>query len=243
MLAQVCRKPTPVDVYPTSLRLQSFEFIYAKYSQLNDNTQILPALMVYLKKCESSDGGFRKILRDSSLYAAEKIQITNRFNESRTLYCQLLETCTSLMTEQEIKNHILPMIDVNKLKHTDYTQALHRTMYQIFSKVNDEKVHSKFFLDVVFAFANSSFSECDDLLQPMINKVHPVILIQACRQLMKSEVSNFLLDRVAYVLALIYKKNKELFHAIPGFCTGEQYGELSIEDKFSKIRKALSKKN
>lgn len=228
-----------VAVYPMSLWNKSFEYIYLHYISSKENTKYLPALIKYLKNCEFNTEAFQKILINLSIQANENIQMTNRHSESRALYSQLLETCTSLLTEQQIKRHIVSMIDMNQLIVAEYARTMHGTMYQIFSKVNDEEIHAKFFKDVVQTVVRNSFSECDDLLELMIYKVKPVTLIYTVRQLLNLNISNFVLDRIAYVLALFYEKNKESLNTIPGFCTGEQYEECSTEAKFANIRKVL----
>src|SRR5262249_54353308 len=114
---------------------------------------------------------------------------------------------------------VIPYIN-EVIETTDHIDEMKETLFHLLNNVQDPNFHAIFF--VLFASATKKEpKKYSDLFQVMINKMSPEYLSHICRHLLKTDILN---DKqfnfVTEVLICIYKRNKELYADIPGFCTG-----------------------
>lgn len=234
----------PEAIYPRTLWMKTFEFLF---SHRNDSTRHVSALRHYLIKLDFSTVDTRHLLIELCDYAmAEVLKVSHSaphpqdenyfltyLHYSDALsnaysHCQLLVTCVSLMTTQEIKDHILRKIHVKKMDDENYLKPLNETLQHCFIKINDPSVYQVFFPAILKGYTKNTLfnTEYEKLLTIIVKHFTPDEQIYACRRLLKSTLdSNSNWEKEAYLLSLMYEQNKARYHNnIPGFCTGDSYG-------------------
>jgi len=218
----------PSDIYPAPLRKRAFDFL----CNHRHDKEFIFIIINYLKTNDFSDVHSRKILSDLSHFALQKLQETGYYEDIFGVYDKLLATCASLMTEQELKVHIVPMIDSKKINdgNVNYVKVMHETFKHVFAKINDGKIHDKFFLCFLQLNLNHILTGCEDILSLIIKKHNPLWQIYACRSILRSDIPGYNLNAVANVLAIFYKHNSELLH-IPGFCTAHHNGSVELSNR------------
>ncbi len=212
-----------------SLHARIFEFLFEK----RHLKEFVSVLTVYMKTHDFSDESSKKMLMDLCHLAVVKVMAGNYDHHKE--YYKLLEACASMMTEDEIKSHILCVVEVNKInKPSDYNyfRNMHDIFCQIFSKINDQEILARFFNEFRRSHFECSITDSHDLFAIFINKMNPALFPSITQTLLKDEMSDRRdLDRTAYFLTLIYNKSKEHYRDIPYFCKGMQYAETEAEAK------------
>jgi len=215
----------PNDVYILEQRKSVFEFLFEKRYEKN----YLNSLTESLKYYDFSDQNGRKSLIDLFNIASTKINAeTSDHVGSDKGYYPLLETCISRMNESEIKEHVVPFINMNKISDFHYAKNMHETFRILATNTNDIKIILSFYAKFAVAYMTSARSEYKDLLDILTKKMPPEALPYLIRAFLKNDFEDNRLNHIAYVLTLIYNRNKELYGNVQHFCKGTEYrGEVA----------------
>jgi len=228
----------PIEIYPIQLRITSLKFIRKHL----DHQYSIWSLIKCLKVDAFSDAEFQNILNEFAQFALNNMQAICHVEEQKKTefekkilsgtkitmenfrekpvskidiyhYCKLLETCTSIMTDDVLDTYILPKIrqmlkvsDNGELHidsiDTDIFPKINECLKLVFLKINNNDVCREFFNYFYILYINKG--ACGELLPILTSKVDLNTLGFAYRKILHSNHSDYImLDRNAYFLALV----------------------------------------
>lgn len=193
----------PIEIYPMQLRMKVLKFLQA---YLNDEhvIKLLPGCL----KINDSSPEFRKVLITIAQHAFNKIE-TSKSNKYH--YCKLLESCASIMTDDEINCHILehmrmilPTIKDAYSDGADFIKSMNECLAQIFLQINNNDIHREFFNFYVMIYFRYNIGH--EVLPALCEKVDKDVLLQGYRKILHCSTDYLNADRKAYLLALFSKR-------------------------------------
>ncbi len=205
----------PSNIYTKPLIMESFQFALSYFNDDVRNPAVLKVLTSHLKIYDFSVKESRKILLSVACCVIDNVQNLNDTNVSYKEYINLLETCISLMTEQEIKNYVLPRINLNKFAGREYCSAMQGALCGIFSKINDQDVLTKFFIKLMVADFKGVSCDYGDVLRVIIEKFDPITRVYLGHQIAKCYDPKKYPDKMAYLSAIFYNSMREAYGNIP----------------------------
>ncbi len=223
----------PEDVYPKTMRAKVLRFLWNhRAAQDSSDRRYVSAVVSYLKAHDWTGSHSRKFLLDMCDYAIQKIKEVDFDLDLWGMRSQLLETCASLMSEQEIVDHIVPMIDIKELDvdNLRYLAVMGPIFKQVFAKINNTLLSGRFFDSFLLCYLRNPYmADCKELLPLLIEKLDPVSQVYACRRLLKQERLDFEKESVVNVFAWFYKHNSETL-GLPGFCNAHLQPSIELSN-------------
>jgi len=188
----------PMEIYPIESRMKSLEFLQKHF----DEKDAINSLTNCLKTGDFSDPKFRNILIQFAQHALKNMEslCRARQDKNKVAYRELLESCTSIMTDEELITYILPKVRQILGIDTVLIESIKECLAQVFSQIKDVNICNEFFNYFLTLYLQEEV--CSNLLRILSEKVDSKTLSSAYRNVLHSDHSGLSLDRHAYLLAL-----------------------------------------
>lgn len=184
---------------------------------------------------QGADESSRKKLIENALAVLDTLA-NDKVDGSRVT---LLAECVSQMTGQEMIDHKI-VLKVGLLMHwrkVDSINTISDTLKLVFSRVENRWHNARFFKEYLSLYLEHELKDEKILLPILVSKVDSTTHAMACRFLLKSDFSRQpdSMQRIGFVLTLLYKRSKELYKDIAGFRAGEYHEPIPPNQRKSSV--------